>query len=169
MLNDSAEEGGGTQYKLTVTSGHKHDSSDFPEDCAQPVATYVRRRPHELVIAGETASFPNAHSVWRSHLCLGSGNKSGLTRFFASVFREINGSRRSQPRVCVLCLVTMFSNINHYLFSMWLIRLNMLSRVGDLDPRCRHGNTKARREGSELGSGFELVASGQALARAASP
>lgn len=42
MLNDSAG-GEKTQYKLTVTSGHKHDSSDFPEDLARPVTMYVRK------------------------------------------------------------------------------------------------------------------------------
>lgn len=46
MLNDSAGwpgGGRGVQYKLAVTRRHKHDSSDFPEDFAQSVTTYIRK------------------------------------------------------------------------------------------------------------------------------
>lgn len=43
MLNDSAGWRGGVQYKLAVTRRHKHDSSDFPEDFAQSVTTYIKK------------------------------------------------------------------------------------------------------------------------------
>lgn len=56
------------QYNLTITYRQKHDSSDFPEDFAQSAVMCVKIALW-ITDCGETASFTNANSVLKFHLC----------------------------------------------------------------------------------------------------
>lgn len=71
MLRDSVEElkHEKMQYNLTITYRQKHDSSDFPVDFVQSGIMCVKNTSW-ITDCGETASFANANSVLKLHLCL---------------------------------------------------------------------------------------------------
>lgn len=103
------------QYTLTVTYRRKHDSSDFPVDFAQSAIMCVKNTSY-TDCGGEQASFTNANSFLKSHLCL-----EKQEQIFGS-FKEVNHSSSSclyGTRDYMLCFVkgfffqAFFKIINH--------------------------------------------------------